>query len=220
MDLGLKGLKAVVTGGSRGIGRAIVDGLAAEGCAVALCARGAEGVDATVQAIRAAGGEAIGEAVDVSDGEALQAWVNSAGEALAGIDILVCNASALAAKNGDAAWLAGFETDIMGTVRAVDTALPWLKSSRSGAIVNIASTAALEIYAGLRPYNSIKAALVNYTAGLSVDLGGQPPDQHLLELHSSSPSSLTMRTRAGVADSRGVTSKSNFVMAAARADTE
>ena len=172
MDLGLEGLKAVVTGGSRGIGRAIVDGLAAEGCAGALCARGAEGVDATVQAVRAGGGKAIGEAVDVSEGAALQTWVASAAEALGGVDILVCNASALAAKSGDAAWLAGFETDIMGTVRAVDTALPWLKSSPSGAIVIIASTAALEIYAGLRPYNSIKAALVNYTAGLSVDLGG------------------------------------------------
>ena len=79
-----------------------------------------------------------GEAVDVSDGAALQTWVNDAGEALGSIDILVCNASALTAKNGDAAWLAGFETDIMGTVRAVDSALPWLKSSPSGAIVTIA----------------------------------------------------------------------------------
>ena len=170
MDLGLEGLRALVTGGTRGIGRAIVEGLAAEGARTAFCARGPEAVAALESQI---GALAHGSVLDVSDGEALAAWVDDAAAKMGGIDILVPNVSALGGTLGDEGWRRGFDIDIMGTVRAVDAALPYLKSSRAAAIVVISSTAALENLMGVRPYNAVKAALVNYSSGLAAELAGR-----------------------------------------------
>ena len=116
MDLGLKGLKAIVTGGTKGIGRAIAQTLAAEGAHVALCARNAEEVAATVAEFEGYGVKVFGRAVDVADGPALAAWVAEAAEVLGGIDIVVANVSALAIASDEAGWQRGFEVDMMGTV--------------------------------------------------------------------------------------------------------
>ena len=170
MDLGLTGKKAIVTGGTRGIGRAIVERLSAEGCDVALCARNSEEVGKAVQALEKQGGRSFGKAVDVTQASALSTWIGEAAEQMGGVDILVPNVSALAVSNEEKSWVAGFDTDIMGSFRAVEAALPHLEKSSCGSIVLIASTAALEVYLGPRPYNSMKAALVAYGAGLSRDL--------------------------------------------------
>ena len=145
MDLGLKGKRALVTGATRGIGRAIVETLAAEGCDVALCARHVDAVENATQALRAMGVRATGRALDVSDGKALKEWIGAAAGELGGLDILVSNVSAMGGLAGDEGWRRYFETDLMGTVHAVEAAQPLLEKSGAGAIVIIASIAAIEV---------------------------------------------------------------------------
>lgn len=173
MDLRLQGLNAVVTGGTKGIGRAIVETLLAEGARVAFCARhGAE--VAQVQAELSAGGAKVrGHALDVSDGDALKAWVAEVNGEFGGIDIVIANVSALAISHDEAAWRNGFEVDLMGTVRLVDAAMPSLEKSAHAALVTIASVSAREIDFASGPYGAFKAAIVHYTQGLAFHLAGK-----------------------------------------------
>ena len=168
MDLDLDGRKALVTGGTRGIGRAIVEHLAAEGVEVAFCARDAAAVSALAGGLE--GGRAHGTAVDVADGDALKAWVEESAQAMGGLDIVIPNVSAMGGTLGEEGWRRGFDIDIMGTVRAIDAAMPWLEKSAAAAIVVIATTAAVEEFFGVRPYASVKAALVNHTSILATNL--------------------------------------------------
>ena len=128
MDLGLKGLRAAVTGGSKGIGHRAAEIFAQEGASVAICARNADEVKATVAALKTKGVEAFGSAVDVADKAALVAFIADSAAALGGIDILVANASALAVQDTEEAWQKAFDVDMMHTVRAVNAALPILKN--------------------------------------------------------------------------------------------
>ena len=173
MDLGLAGLKALVTGGTKGIGRAIVDQFAAEGTHVALCARTAAEVVETVAATRAKGVEAIGQPINVSDGPALKAWVADAATTLGGLDIVVANVSALAIDSDEASWLAQFNTDLMGTVRAIEAAMPFLERSKAPSVVIISSVSGREIDFAAGPYGVIKAALIHYAKGLSFQLAAK-----------------------------------------------
>lgn len=173
MDLGLKALKAVVTGGTKGIGRAIVDTLAREGADVAFCARDAAGVAAAEAEIAALGARAFGTALDIADAAALRAWVGEAAAALGGIDIVVANVSALAIGADEESWRRGFEVDMMGCVRLVEAAMPSLEASAAGSIVTISSVSGREIDFAAGPYGAFKAALVHYTQGLAFQLAGK-----------------------------------------------
>ena len=167
MDLGLKGLKAVVTGGTRGIGRAIVETLAAEGAQVAFCARKpGEVAEATAQ-MTGRGLQVAGQAVDVGDAAGLAAWVGSAAQAMGGLDIVVANVSALAIGADEASWRSGFDVDMMGTVRLVNAAMPWLEKSANASIVTISSVSGREIDFAAGPYGAFKAAIIHYTQGLA-----------------------------------------------------
>lgn len=173
MDLELKGLRAVVTGGTKGIGRAIVETLLKEGAQVAFCARNYEEVAATEADLSRYGVKVLGRSVDVGDGPTLAAFVAEAQLALGGIDIVVANVSALAIGNDEAGWKSGFDVDMMGTVRLINAAMPSLEKSEHAAIITIASVSAREIDFTAGPYGSFKAAIVHYTQGLAFQLAGK-----------------------------------------------
>ncbi|MBI5128445.1 MAG: SDR family oxidoreductase [Rhodopseudomonas palustris] len=173
MDLGLKGAKVLVTGGTKGIGRAVAETFAAEGADVAICSRNQAEVDATVAALKSKGVAAYGGAVDVSNGPALKAWVADMAAKLGGVDIIVANVSALAIGQDEDSWEKEFATDMMGTVRLVDAAMPYLEKSGAGAIVTISSVSGREVDFAAGPYGTFKAAIIHYTQGLAYQLAGK-----------------------------------------------
>lgn len=173
MDLGLKGKRAVITGGSRGIGRAIGACFADEGADVSICARNADELSAAVAALQAKGVKAFGRALDVADGPALGAWIASTAGELGGIDALVCNVSALAVGDTADSWEKAFRADMMHTVNAVAAALPFLEKSASGSIVLISSVSGFEVDFAAGSYGAMKAALIHYAKGLSRQLAGK-----------------------------------------------
>ncbi|MEN3266516.1 SDR family oxidoreductase [Pseudonocardia sp.] len=173
MDLQLTGRTALVTGGTKGIGRAVVEGLAAEGARVAFCARTDADVAKVEQELQAAGHDVAGTAVDVADAEALTAWVAASAERFGGIDIVVANVSALSIGPGPEHWQPSFEVDLMHTVRLVDAALPHLEASGVGSVIAVSSVSAREIDFASGAYGVMKAALVHYTSGLAVQHAGK-----------------------------------------------
>jgi 3-oxoacyl-[acyl-carrier protein] reductase len=175
VDLDLKGKKAIVTGGTRGIGRAIAELLTDEGCDVAVCARGRTGIDQTRAALASKGVKAFGGAVDVADRQALRCWVEAAAGSLGGLDIFVANVSALERTQAmdEESWRLGLEIDLMGTVAGVEAAIPYLEKSSAGSIIVIGTIAAIEIAGAPRPYASVKAALAPYVKALARNLAAK-----------------------------------------------
>jgi NAD(P)-dependent dehydrogenase (short-subunit alcohol dehydrogenase family) len=171
MDLGLRGKKAIVTGATKGIGRQIVELLAAEGCDVALCARSEDEVDEAVRSLKGRGVTVVGGAVNVRDGDAYKAWLEKAVAELGGCDIFVPNVSAGGGMDSEKNWWKNFEVDVLHTVRGCETLMPHLEKSGHGSIVMISSTNAVETFYVPMAYNAMKAALITYSKQLSQFVG-------------------------------------------------
>jgi 3-oxoacyl-[acyl-carrier protein] reductase len=169
MDLGLKGKVAIVTGGSRGIGRSIALGLAAEGCDVAICARGEETLRATEQELRAVGVKTFAQSVDVMQPGQAEAFVDAAAAALGKVDILVNNAGGNRPGDADEVWGEVVDLNLQSTVRATRAAVAHMKRNGSGSVIHIASIFGREAGGGA-PYMTTKAAVIAHAKSLALSL--------------------------------------------------
>ncbi|MEU8900304.1 SDR family oxidoreductase [Nocardia sp. NPDC048505] len=172
MNLDLEGRRALITGGSRGIGRVIARALLAEGASVGVCARGADELARAAAELGAEGGTVFHRALDVADPAALTEFVAETAQALGGLDIVVANASASVGEGPDA-WPANFRTDLMSLVTLVEAATPHLTRSPAASVVAVASTSALE--AGILPtansFGALKAAMLQHVGAQARALG-------------------------------------------------
>jgi 3-oxoacyl-[acyl-carrier protein] reductase len=164
MDLGLKGKVALVTGASRGIGRAIARALAEEGVKLSLCARTPEPLEQTTAEFRGAGYEVFSQPGDVTDDAQMSQWVQRTGEHWGGVDILINNAGGAVvgtlAKLPDSAWQESFATNFFAPVALSRIVAPEIERRGGGAIINISSIYGREA-GGPIAYNAAKAALIS-----------------------------------------------------------
>ena len=157
----------VITGSTRGIGRAIAELMADEGADLGIGARNEEQVTAAIGALSKKGVKAVGRAVDVADKADYGKWIQECGEALGGIDVFIHNVSAGGGMEGEKNWYNNFELDVMGAVRGCEAALPFLEQSDDAAVIFISTTAAVETFIAPQAYNALKASLITYGKQLS-----------------------------------------------------
>lgn len=173
MDLGLAGKRVVISGASRGIGRTTAETFLREGAQVAICARDAQGLESAAAEMTSLG-PVYAEAIDVSDREAIVSFVENASRAMGGLDVVVVNASALAAKGADS-WRTSFATDFMSLVTFIEVAAPHLAAAGGGSIVYLGT--ALMMEAGPlttnTSYAALKAAGVQHAGAQARVLGPQ-----------------------------------------------
>jgi 3-oxoacyl-[acyl-carrier protein] reductase len=173
MDLNVNGKKALILGGSRGIGWYTAQLLASEGCTVALCARDADGVAQAVAALQKQSGNSAhyGASADLTDGDATREFVSTAIRKLGGLDILIHNASGFDHDGSEEGWARSFQVDMMAGVRAVEEALPALKDSDAASITFIGSMASKFYFGRRSSYGPAKAAMRTYANELAQEFG-------------------------------------------------
>jgi NAD(P)-dependent dehydrogenase (short-subunit alcohol dehydrogenase family) len=168
MDLGLKGKVAVVTGASAGIGKAIALGLAAEGVALAICARREAPLREAEAALRAKGVEVYAATCDVGDASTLDEFLEAVKGRFGRVDILVNNASAFGFTDDESNWKSSLNIDLLAPVRAARKAIPWMTENGGGNILFISSISGME--ASGQPYAAVKAAIISYSKTLAMRL--------------------------------------------------
>lgn len=165
----LKNKKAIITGGGAGIGRAITERFCKEGARVVIADRGS-GEETSKQITGS-----VFHKTDISDKNSIQEMIHQAISVLGGIDIIVNNASTLTTGSIETAseedWLTIINTDLFGYLNTTKFALPYLKKSNSGAIVNICSIKSFIAESNFLPYSTIKGAILQLTRNLAVEFG-------------------------------------------------
>ncbi|MBT5831103.1 MAG: SDR family oxidoreductase [Candidatus Latescibacteria bacterium] len=190
MNLNLKNKVAVITGGSRGIGRATALRFAEEGCKVAICARGQEGLDKAVEGLSKHKVEVFGKTADVSKPGETENFIQAAADALGSIDCLVNNVGGTAgsrdfATSDDAAWQETFDLNLFHAVRATRAALPHLKTGEGGSVVTISSISGWKPANSGAQYGATKAAEMFLAGALALELA---PDK--IRVNTVCPGSL------------------------------
>ena len=191
MDLHLSDKIAIVTGSSRGLGLASATTLAAEGCRVCVCARGAERLAeavADVRAVAAAPDHVLGVAADVSTAAGVERVIDGTVAAFGGLDILVNNVGRAAGTDllatSDAEWQAAFDETLFPAIRASRRAVPHMQRRGGGAIIMIASIWGRES-GGRMTYNAVKAAEISLAKSLAQQLA-----PHGIRVNSVAPGSI------------------------------
>lgn len=176
MDLGLKGKVAMVSGASRGIGRAIALGLAAEGCSLSLCARGKEGLDQVTQEMQKVGTPVVALAGDVTNENDVRRWVEATRQRFGRVDILINNVGGsrpggnLTASRED--WQDGFALNFFSALDLCRSVVPLMGGQKSGCVINIASVYGRE-WGGPMTYNAAKAAMISLSKEMARELAPQ-----------------------------------------------
>lgn len=162
LQIDLKGKRALIAGGSRGIGLGIAQCFAKAGADVAICARKQSSLDEAQKTLSQFGGRVLKSTCDLGDAQAIKQWVNDSAAQLGGIDILVNNASAFGRQDSEEDWAASVQIDLMAAVRASAAAIPFLEK-QGGNIIHISSISGLKATVRSVPYGAIKAAMMEYT---------------------------------------------------------
>ena len=171
MDLGLKGKGVIVTGASKGIGKAIALAFAAEGANLAICARGAEALEAARAEIAAHGVKVHAAACDVGNADALNGFLEGAHAALGRVDVLINNPSGFGVTDDEAGWAASLAVDVMAPVRATWKVVPWMEQQGGGAVIHISSISGMEAsLPGVVAYAAVKAALISHSKSMAMEL--------------------------------------------------
>jgi 3-oxoacyl-[acyl-carrier protein] reductase len=185
MDLGLRDKVAIVAGGSRGIGKAVALTLAAEGCQVALAARGKETLREAAAEVEAAGVRVLAFPCDLTKAEDAQRLVSAAVERFGRIDALVNSIHFSAPGDEDAVWEQSFEILFLPAARLTRLAVPHLREAGGGAVVHLASVWGREA-GGLPGYNAMKAALISHAKAMATQLA---PDR--IRVNTVAPGSIS-----------------------------
>jgi len=178
MDLGLTGKRAMVLGGSRGIGRGIAEALAAEGASVALVSRNQAALDdaaATIESI-AQGGKIVGVAGDLGTAGSMEAAFHTVVRELGGVDILVNNSGGPpptgAAGVDPDQWRKQFEAMVLGIISLTDLALPAMRARKWGRVLTVASSGVIQPIPTIGMSNTLRSALVGWSKTLAGEVGG------------------------------------------------